>query len=137
MLRSLLQDPAALTEAQLLQWRGGLDAPCSSGQTSLAFIGVGGSRAAGTAGGASTVFARSFTGYRGSSAAAAAAAVQGALEDDLGLGLRGLAGGVLGGLPGSRHLAEVAPLSGLQPPAPRSRLVQDTRCTAGELLYLR
>jgi hypothetical protein len=104
-----------------------------------------GLQAAAAVGSSSAVFARSITGYRSSTAAAGAVgpdqlgSIIGAADiNDLGLGLRSLAGGVLGGaLPGSKHLAEVAPLSGLQPPAPRSRLVQDTRCTAGQLLYLK
>jgi hypothetical protein len=103
--------------------------------------------AAAAAGSSSAVFARSIAGYRGNTAAAAstlsldplASLIADANISESGLGLRSLAaGGVLGGgLPGSRHLAEVAPLSGLQPAAPRSRLVQETRCTAGELLYLK
>ncbi|WIA14506.1 hypothetical protein OEZ85_003026 [Tetradesmus obliquus] len=138
-----MQDPAAISEAQLLKWRGSWDGSSSSSTMQP------GLPAAAAVGGSSAVFARSIAGYRGSSAAAAAAAgaagpdllgsiIGAAGISDLGLGLRSFAGGVLGGgLPGSKHLSEVAPLSGLQPPAPRSRLVQDTRCTAGELLYLK
>jgi hypothetical protein len=136
-----LQDPAAIPEAQLLKWQGSWDGSSSSS------VMRSGLPAAAAAGSSSAVFARSIAGYRGSTAAAAAAISPDSLASfigtadvsGLGLGLRSLAaGGVLGGgLPGSRHLAEVAPLSGLQPPAPRSRVVQDTRCTAGELLYLK
>ncbi|KAF6265699.1 exocyst complex component Sec5-domain-containing protein [Scenedesmus sp. NREL 46B-D3] len=133
-----LQDPAAISEAQLLRWRGTWDGSSSSSATRP------GLPPAAAAGSGSAAFARSIAGHLGSTAAAAAvgsnllSSLAGAGHvSELGSGLRSLSSGFLGGgLPGSRHLAEVAPLSGLQPPAPRSRLVQDTMCTAGELLYL-
>lgn len=97
-----LQDPAAITESQLLKWDGSFD----------------GSSAATAA-------------VMDNPAAAAAAGL-----DAIGAAAAG-SSGLAAAMAGSRHLVELAPLSGLQPPPPRSRIVQNTQCTAGEVLYLR
>jgi hypothetical protein len=155
------QDPGSITETQLLRWQGTWDSSGSSSRphslNTRQGLGspAGSPTAAAAAGGGSAAFTRAMSGYRGAvpqaagdaaiaaleavtgptaatAAAAAAAGSSAARRTDIGFG------GVLG-LPGGRgqHLAELAPLSGLQPPAPRSRIVSDTMCTAGEELYLR
>jgi hypothetical protein len=104
--------------------------------------------AAGASGSSGAAFARALSSYRGAltpsagdAAVAALEAVAGGPPSTAAAGSRmaatadAAAAGLLG-LPGSRHLSELAPLSGLQPPAPRSRITQHTRCTAGEELYL-
>ena len=114
----LLQDPAAISESQMLKWKGTWDGTSTASNTphlsSSSPVSPTAAAAAGGSGRAATL--------------AALAAGRGSSSSVL-PGLHGLAG--------SRHLAEVAPLSGLQPPPPRSRLAQNTQCTPGEMLYLR
>lgn len=86
-----LQDPAAITEAQLLKWNSSWNS--SSSIRTLDNTVTAAATAAGSSG--------------------------------------------LAAVPGSRHLSDLAPLSGLQPPPPRSRLVHHTHATPGELLYLK
>lgn len=163
-----LQDPSAITDAQMLRWQGSWDS--SSGSSSsrhtalLPRQGLGspaGSPTAATAASGAAVFTRALSGYRGAVPAAAgdaaiaaveavtgpsaaAAAVVGVAAGSSGAGGVRRAGGGGGGLSvvlglGGRgqHLSELAPLSGLQPPAPCSRIASGTQCTAGEELYLR
>lgn len=162
-----LQDPASITDAQMLRWQGSWDS--SSGGSSsrhttlLPRQGLGspaGSPTAAAAASGAAVFTRSLSGYRGAVPAAAgdaaiaaleavtgpsaAAAAVGVAAGSSGAGGGRRAGGGGGGLSGvlglggrGQHLSELAPLSGLQPPALCSRIVSDTQCTAGEELYLR
>jgi hypothetical protein len=168
------QDPASITDAQLLRWQGSWDdvtLEASSGRSSPRAFGssdtrqpggagsgsrvgaaaVGGAAAAGLAGSnTGATFVRVLSCYRGAVAPSAAEAAIAALEAVTGPAAAGSSGssGSSGsaaalGLAGSssssgssRHLSQLAPLSGLQPPAPRSRLVHSARCTVGEQLFL-
>jgi hypothetical protein len=144
----------------MLRWQGSWDSSSSSRplgpKQGLGSPAGSPTAAAAAAGGSSAVvFSRALSGYRGAvprsagdaaisaleavigptaatAAAAAAAAAAGSSDACQAGGLLDLGGGGRG-----LHLAELAPLSGLQPPAPRSRIMGSTECTAGEELYLR
>jgi hypothetical protein len=161
----VLQDAAAITDVHMLRWQGSWDSSSSSSSSRSRPLGPkqglgspSGSptaAAAAAAGGSSSaaMFSRALSGYRGAvprgagdaaisaleavtgptaATAAAAAAAAGSSDACQAGGLMDVGGGAKG-----LHLAELAPLSGLQPPAPRSRIVGGTECTAGEELYLR
>jgi hypothetical protein len=160
-----LQDPSSITDTQLLRWRGSWDSttsssssrPLSHRQGLNPHLSDSPTAAAGSSSSAS-VFSRALSGYRGAvpaaagdaaiaaleavtgptaatAAAAAAACSSGSSGARRGGGLSAELG--LGGVGRGRGLAELAPLSGLQPPAPRSRIAADAGCTAGEELFLR